>query len=311
MSINTNIQNYNIKKTALIEQMKIFINVQTTTTTKENYKTILKKFVKYLDQNNINEITLNQTNITSLIRQYQAYLINNCSLASTSINNYILRIQAFFNFLGVKTTIKKLDNTTKTKEYKYLTLQEINLLIETIPEQTNKKELQLRNKAIILLLFGSGLRVNELINLETTDYILKDNIYYVSIIGKGKAKDNKELIPIAPETSKAINNYLEIRKHKSNYLFCNIQSKKMTRQGINKTLKEISKITDKKYNLNITPRCSSHALRHGLARHLLINKQMPINQVKDILRHKKLDTTIKYLTNSENEINEIRINIFN
>lgn len=310
MAINTNIQNYNIKKTALIEQMKIFINTQTTTT-KENYKGILKKFVHYLNENNINEITLTEQYITSLLKQYKAYLINNCSLASTSINTYILSIQSFFSFLGVKTKINKLNNKAKTKEYKYLTLQEINLLIETIPEQTNKKELQLRNKAIILLLFGSGLRVNELINLETTDYILKDNIYYVSIIGKGKAKDNKELMPIAPETSKAINNYLEIRKHKSNYLFCNIQSKKMTRQGINKTLKEISKITDKKYNLNITPRCSSHALRHGLARHLLINKQMPINQVKDILRHEKIETTIKYLTNSEQEINEIRINIFN
>ena len=312
MSINTIVQNQIIKKSGIIEQMKLFINVQTTATIKENYKITLRKFYNYLNENNIKEIPLTEQFITKLIKQYKAYLINNCQLASTSINTYILSVQSFFSFLGIKTHINKLDNKAKTKEYKYLTLHEINLLIETIPEQTNKKELQLRNKAIILLMFGSGLRVNELINLKRNDYILKNNIYYISIIGKGKAKDNKELIPIAPETSQAINNYLEIKKHKDNkYLFSNIRNQKLTRQGINKTLKQIAIITDKKHDLNITPRCSSHALRHGLARHLLINKQMPINQVKDILRHENLETTIKYLTNSEKEINEIRMNIFN
>ena len=51
--------------------------------------------------------------------------------------------------MGISTTIKKVENTTNSKEYKYLTIPEIKKLIETIPETTNKKELQLRNKAII------------------------------------------------------------------------------------------------------------------------------------------------------------------
>ena len=69
--------------------------------------------------------------------------------------------------------------------------------------------------------------------------------------------------------------------------------------------------TDAIYNLNINPRMSSHVFRHSLARYLLINKDVPINQVKDILRHSKIETTSKYLTTSQEEITNIRINLLN
>lgn len=162
---------------------------------------------------------------------------------------------------------------------------------------------------IILLMFSSGLRVNELINIKANDYYKQENNYYISIKPKGKL--NNIILPIAPETSQAINLYLENKKKNNKYLFSNQTHNKLTRQGINKILKEIAIKTDAKYNLNITPRISSHIFRHSLARYLLIDKAKPINQVKDILRHNNINTTIKYLTTSQNEINEIRINILN
>lgn len=299
---------YQIKN--LHEHINKFINIQESEATKENYNILLENFYNYAMENELKEINL--TNATNIIKEYKANLYNNSSLASSSINNYILRLQSFFNYLGFPTRIKKLNINSSSKPYKYLTKKEIDLLIKTIPETNKNKELQARNKAIINLLFCGGLRVKELINLTKKDFQEINGIYYINVNGKGKAKDIKELLAIPETTSKDIINYLELRKKRqSNYLFVGIKNEQLTRQGVNKMLKTLAKKTDKEYNLNITPRCSSHAFRHSLARYLLIDKATPLNQVKDILRHSKIETTAKYLTTSYEEIQEIRINLLN
>ena len=305
---NTKVPIQTIQIPGIIEQMKIYINLQYNQNTKTNYKYALKNFNKYIETQQIKEIQLNKNVIETILKSYKKYLINS-NYSNKTINLYLTVIQNFFKYMGISTTIKKVENTTNSKEYKYLTIPEIKKLIETIPETTNKKELQLRNKAIILLMFSSGLRVNELINIKANDYYKQENNYYISIKPKGKL--NNIILPIAPETSQAINLYLENKKKNNKYLFSNQTHNKLTRQGINKILKQIAIKTDAKYNLNITPRISSHIFRHSLARYLLIDKAKPINQVKDILRHNNINTTIKYLTTSQNEINEIRINILN
>lgn len=288
------------------KQINNFVNIQEKETTKENYKILLTKFYNYCMENQINNITINNHEI--IIKQYKANLLNNTSLASTSINNYILRLQSFFNFLGMPSKIKKLNDGYKSKPYKYLTKKEIDLLINTIEETETNQELKARNKAIIYLLFSGGLRVQELLNLTQTD--LKNNIVFIT--GKGKARDIKEPIIIPDKTKELLNSYLKERTNKKrqcNYLFCNIQDKQMTRQGINLFLKKYAKKTDLKYNINIYPRCSSHVFRHSLARYLIINKNIPLHQVKDILRHSKIETTSKYLTNSQEELKQIRLNL--
>ena len=305
---NTKVPTQTIQIQKIIEQMKIYINLQYNQNTKTNYKYALKNFNKYIETQQIKEIPLNKNVIETILKSYKKYLINS-NYSNKTINLYLTVIQNFFKYIGISTTIKKVENTTNSKEYKYLTIPEIKKLIETIPETTNKKELQLRNKTIILLMFSSGLRVNELINIKANDYYKQENNYYISIKPKGKL--NNIILPIAPETSQAINLYLENKKKNNKYLFSNQTHNKLTRQGINKILKQIAIKTDNKYNLNITPRISSHIFRHSLARYLLIDKAKPINQVKDILRHNNINTTIKYLTTSQNEINEIRINILN
>ena len=294
----------------LSEHINNFLNLQDMQTTHDNYKILLDNFYNYCLANQIKEITLN--NNEKIIKEYKANLIKNRELASSSINNYILRLQSFFNYLGMPTQIKKLNNGNNSKPYKYLTKREIDLLIKTVNETTKNQELKARNTAIISLLFTGGLRIKELLNLTKQDYITQNNISYVNINGKGKAKDTKELIAIPDTTKELINNYLLARnKRKSNYLFVNIQDKQLTRQGVNKMLHKEALKTDKLYNLNITPRCTTHVFRHSLARYLLINKNVPISQVKDILRHSKIETTAKYLTNSQEEITNIRINLLN
>lgn len=298
------------KITNLNEHINNFLNLQDMETTQQNYKILLDKFYNYCKETQIKEININ--NCENIIKEYKANLIKNTTLASSSINNYILRLQSFFNYLGMPTRIKKLDNNNSSKPYKYLTKKEIDLLIQTVKDTTTNQELKTRNTAIINLLFTGGLRVNELLNLTKQDFIINNNIAYVNIRGKGKAKDTKQLIAIPNTTKELINAYLIARnKRQSNYLFVNIQDKQLTRQGVNKMLHKIAIKTDTIYNLNINPRMSSHVFRHSLARYLLINKNVPISQVKDILRHKKIETTAKYLTNSQEEITNIRINLLN
>ena len=106
-----------------------------------------------------------------------------------------------------------------------------------------------------------------------------------------------------------INEYLKERRHHkrtSKYLFCNNNDKQLTRQAVNKEIKKIANEFDRLNNTNIAPRVSTHTFRHSLARYCLVKLGLPINQVKDLLRHSNIETTAKYLTTSQEEITEIR-----
>ena len=149
----------------------------------------------------------------------------------------------------------------------------------------------------------------ERLNIKLEDYITRGDTSYLKIIGKGRALDTPESIAIPPQTTALINDYLKERRvHKRTcpYLFCNLNDGKLTRQAVNKAVKKIAKEYDKIYNTNIAPRVSTHTFRHSLARYLLVEKGVPINQVKDILRHSNIETTAKYLTTTQEEITEIR-----
>ena len=284
-----------------------FVEIQDKTTTQNTYQNSLTKFYNYLKENDINTLTLDNSN--RVIKKYKSYLKNNTNLASTSIDNYIRVTRIFLNtYLDLKVKkIKKLDNS-KT-EPKYIELEEVQGLINTVQYITGNLEQIARDKAIICTLFTGGLRISELLNIKLEDYYLRDGTYYLKIIGKGKAEDKPESIAIPENTATLINEYLKQRrqhKRNCNYLFCNSSDKQLTRQAVNKEVKKIANEYDRLNNTNIAPRVSTHTFRHSLARYLLVNKGVPINQVKDILRHSNIETTAKYLTTSFEEITDLR-----
>lgn len=283
-----------------------FLNLQTKETTRRNYEIAITKYVEFLNQETKNQ-AITEDNAETNIKLYRSYLQKSHRLASSSIDNYTLRIQAFNSYLGFNTKIKKL-NSKKNKSYKYLTIQEIEQLLQTVPQTTKNQELQARNKAIILTLFTAGLRVSELCNLTRNDLIEAEGKTYLLINGKGRAEDEREKIAITTQLKEAINNYLELKEDTENDkpLFTSINNKPLDRKTINKELKKIAAETDERYNTNIKPRCSSHCFRHSLARYLLVDKKQPISLVKDVLRHSSIETTAKYLTNSEEELTELR-----
>ena len=284
-----------------------FVEIQDKTTTQNTYQNSLTKFYTYLKENDINTLTLDNSN--RLIKKYKSYLKNNTNLASTSIDNYIRVTRIFLNtYLDLKVKkIKKLDNS-KT-EPKYIEFEEVQGLINTVQYITGNLEQIARDKAIICTLFTGGLRISELLNIKLEDYYLRDGTYYLKIIGKGKAEDKPESIAIPENTATLINEYLKQRrqhKRNCNYLFCNSSDKQLTRQAVNKEVKKIANEYDRLNNTNIAPRVSTHTFRHSLARYLLVNKGVPINQVKDISRHSNIETTAKYLTTSFEEITDLR-----
>ena len=125
--------------------------------------------------NNVSKLT--EDNATEELNSYLIYLNKNTTLKSVSIDNYSNRIKSFLNRclkLRVGKT-KKYSSSRVKKGYKYLTVDEISKLIATIPETTDDEVLMARNKAILTLLFTSGLRVSEMCNLTAADIIHSKN----------------------------------------------------------------------------------------------------------------------------------------
>ena len=286
-----------------------FVNSQTKSTTQSNYNNGLTKFYNYLIDNDTQEV--NQANINQLIKGYRKYLQNTKKLASTTIDNYTEIVKTFTNnYLDLQVKTLKRLNTGKTKKIKYLELEEVKGLINTVQYTTSNPEIITRDKAIICTLFGAGLRVSELITTELINYNPDEST--IVIIGKGRATDEPETIALPDQTNEYIKEYLKQRranKRKCKYLFCSYTDKQLTRQAINKNIKKIANEYDDRNDKNIAPKVSSHSFRHSISRYLLIDKGLPISKVKDYLRHTNIETTSKYLENTDEETQELRKSI--
>lgn len=298
---------YNIDN--LPDHITKFVNSQTKSTTQNNYRIGLVKFYNYLIDTDTNE--LNQANINIIIKEYRKYLQNTKKLASTTIDNYTEIVKTFTNnYLDLQVKKLKNLNTGKTKKIKYLELDEIKGLINTVQYTTDNPEIITRDKAIICTLFGAGLRISELLSTELINYNPDEST--IIIIGKGKATDEPETIALPDKTNEYIKEYLQQRranKRKCKYLFCSYTDKQLTRQAVNKNIKKYANEYDTRNNKNIAPKVSSHSFRHSISRYLLIDKGLPISKVKDYLRHTNIETTSKYLENTDEETQELRKSI--
>lgn len=301
-----NTHTYNTQN--LRDHITSFTSNQNKATTSTMYYYILQKFVNYLSNKHITE--LRNDNANQNLLNYRTYLIKKEVLKSNSIDYYTKIISLFLRKqLKLDIDYIKPLNTGKSKKIKYLEVEDIKGLINTIPQTTKDKEQRARDKAIICTLFTLGLRISELLNLKLEDYITEPNHTYLVIRGKGRATDEREALDIPKTTQDNINQYLHERranKRTSKYLFCSKNDKQLSRQAINKMLKKLANTYDQNNNTNISPRVSTHTFRHSYARDLLINKGLPISQVKDLLRHSNIETTSKYLQNTDKEINNLR-----
>jgi integrase/recombinase XerD len=147
----------------------------------------------------------------------------------------------------------------------------------------------MRNKAIIEVLYGCGLRVSELINLKRSDLFL--DIEYIKVIGKG---DKQRLVPIGGEAIKFLNIYLnESRIHQpvkpgfEDYVFLNRRGAALSRVMIFLIVKDLAE------KVNLKKDISPHTFRHSFATHL-IEGGADLRAVQDMLGHESITTTEIY-----------------
>ncbi len=200
-------------------------------------------------------------------------------------------IKSFYHFLVYK---NKLDNdptelleSPKIGLYlpEVLTTDEIDAIVQCIDLS---KPLGQRNKAIVETLYGSGLRVTELINLQLSRINIQEG--YMLVEGKGS---KQRLVPLSPTSILQIENWLldrnlmQIKKGNEDFLFLNQRGAKLTRAMIFEIVKVLTEQT------GIRKKVSPHTFRHSFATHLLENGAN-LRAIQQLLGHESITTTELY-----------------
>ena len=246
----------------------------------KEYKIIKRDSIKYIDR--------------SIMRKYIVYL-KKCNYSVRSICRKISTIRSFFKFLSregmvdINPTINLITPKIVKKLPFFLYLEEINKLIETPSGHTI---LGIRDRAILELLYGTGMRVGELVNLSIRDIDLYEKT--VRVFGKGS---KERILPLGNPSIRAVQEYLTSRdifrknisldKIDQNALFLNRFGGRLSARSIRRLLIKYMKMAD--LNKKISP----HVLRHSFATHLL-GGGADLRSVQELLGHESLSTTQIY-----------------
>ena len=216
------------------------------------YNNDLKKFKNFIENKTINNIDENN------IKDYIKYL-NKENNDTRTISHNISTLRSFYKFLLIEKKVNKnpmeyieLPKTKKSLP-KTLSIEEIDKLLDI----NLTDAFSFRNKAMLELMYSSGLRVSELINVKIHDIDVSNCI--IRIMGKGS---KERIVPLGDYAIRYIELYLKeyreklIKRELNDYLFLNNHGTKMTRQGFFKILKQIAK--EKNIKTNFSP----HTLRH-------------------------------------------------
>lgn len=251
----------------------------------QSYSWDLVRFFKFLEKKNISPLRVTR----DLVAEYMRSLKN--SLSARSIARNLSSVKMFFKFLisegKIKDSPARLLETIKlpSRLPEILTSDEVDLLLSQPVLSTN---LGLRDKAMLELLYATGLRVSELIGLNPININLEAG--YVRTIGKGS---KERMVPIGEKAINALKAYILdgrpalLKKRSSSRLFVNSRGGPMSRQGFWKIIKRYAIIAGIKKN--ITP----HKLRHSFASHLL-EGGADLRSVQVMLGHSDISTTQIY-----------------
>ncbi|MBR7927974.1 site-specific tyrosine recombinase XerD [Aerococcaceae bacterium zg-ZUI334] len=287
---------------AEIENFKryLLIDHNRSQNTIESYARDLVKFNDFLEEKNITSLKdVDKTTIQLFLAHLKSV---NYSVSST--NRMLSSLKQFFNFLVIEKVIKHspmtlIQGAKKQKNLpKAVTLREIDALLAAPDIETTWG---IRDRAILELMYATGLRVSELTHLKMRDCHL--SLGFVQTIGKG----NKErIIPMGEEAAFWIDKYLqevrysfEVKGRVEESLFITERGKQFTRQGIWKTIKKYVQIAGMDSD-SVSP----HVLRHSFATHLLENG-VDLRFVQELLGHTDISTTQIYTHISKVRMQEV------
>lgn len=261
--------------------------------TAENYKLYLERFVEFTDNIEVSKIS------TELVRKYRLwlnrYVNNNDDILATITQSYhLIALRGFLRYLSNrdidslspdKITLPKVSR----KQVTFLYRDEITRLLAEIDTAT---EQGLRDRAIIELLFSSGLRVSELVGLNRDNINLKRREFMV----RGKGQKDRPVF-ISQAAADHINNYLETRTDSLPALFISYSRnvspettgdyRRLTARSVQRMLGQYTRLA------GITKHVSPHTMRHSYATDLLMNGA-DIRSVQSMLGHSNISTTQVY-----------------
>lgn len=266
--------------------------------TLKSYAADLNDFLLFLQKKGVN--SWEEVN-GEVILIYLAKLRKN-KVASATLSRRISSLRSFFQFLTAekRININPVANlkTPKTEKKlpQVLSLQEIDILLS---QPDLSKPQGLRDKAILEVLYSTGLRISELTLLNLDSINLEDG--YLRCFGKGS---RERILPLGELACQALKDYLEKGRHKllknarEEALFINRQGKRLTRQGCWKIIKFYAKKAG--FTKDITP----HTLRHSFATHLLENGA-DLRVVQELLGHLDITTTQLYTHLTTKHLREV------
>ncbi len=269
----------------------------TSKNTEVSYERDLKKLEKYLTEGGFE--TAEQ--ITSTVLSSYVLYMERKNFAASSISRSIASIRAFFQFLTQKYRWKE-NPAEKLKAPKIekklpdiLSVEEVELLLKQPKENTAKG---IRDRAMLELLYATGIRVSELISLKVKDINLK--LGYLTC----SSGERERVIPFGTTAKQAVEHYMEgarkilLGEQESDYLFLNCSGKSMSRQGFWKVLKGYAASAG--IQQDITP----HTLRHSFAAHLVQNGA-DLKSVQEMMGHSDISTTQIYMNMNIHKIRDV------
>lgn len=273
---------------------------QTSQNTEISYKRDLRKLASFLLENGIDTFAdATRTNLDAFVLYMEKK-----DFAASTISRSVASVRALYQYLFRERLIE--DNPAEglkpprveKKIPEILSVREVDKLLRQPDTKTPKG---LRDKAMLELLYATGMRVSELIHLKLDSVNL--SLGYITCQENGKER----IIPINHVSRKALEEYLEnardilLKGSQTTSLFTNCSGRAMSRQGFWKMLKGYAKTAG--IDRDITP----HTLRHSFAAHLLQNGA-DIKSVQEMLGHSDISTTQVYLRLNTRKIRDVYIN---
>ncbi|MBU4560795.1 site-specific tyrosine recombinase XerD [bacterium] len=284
----------------LIEKFLSYLSVERglAQNTLLSYGSDLRKYIAFLRKSHI--LTLGKTTK----HEVMTYLLElkDKGLSPTTVARSLVSLKVFYRFLAQEGYLAS-DPTMNLESPKVwsklpetLSLGEIEVLLE---KPDLEDPLGLRDRAALELLYATGARVSELINLKIADANLE--VGYLRCLGKGK---KERIIPLGSHAQEALKNYLDkgrkrlVGEKDAKELFVNRFGNLLSRQGFWKMLKKYAKRVD--FEKRITP----HILRHSFATHLL-ERGADLRSIQEMLGHSDISTTQIYTHVDRERLKEI------
>ena len=271
-------------------------------TTLAAYKRDLNKLIDWINDNGLSIQTLGENDAIRFLRSLQAADYSDATITRTMVS-----VRSLYMFMDIEGL--RMDNPTKNIELprvpkglpKALSVEEVNELLAAIEGDSPSAR---RDRAILEVLYGTGARITEVVNLSLGDLDHADNL--IKVLGKG---DKERIVPVGRFAMKALNAWLEPEgrgsfepkewksRRDSEALFLNTRGTRLSRQGGWGIVKKYGA------KVGLGSKLSPHTLRHCCATHML-EHGADIRTVQELLGHSSITTTQVYTKVSRHRLIE-------